>query len=312
MRIHHHWQGLPADARGASVAMGNFDGVHLGHLSVIDRARQSRNEGAAPLGVVTFEPHPRQVFAPEAAPFRLMNAEARANRLAKLGVAELYELPFDANLSGLSPAEFARQVLAEGLGVSHVVVGADFRFGKGRTGTAQDLATLGQSLGFAVTIAPLLSIDGTEVSSTAIRQALAEGRPRAAAAMLGHWHRIDGEVIHGEKRGRQLGYPTANMSVAGLHLPRLGVYAVRADVLTGPQAGSYMGAASLGVRPMFGVNQPNLETFLFDFTGDLYGQHLSIGFVDYLRPEMKFDGLPALITQMEADCTKAREILSAL
>ncbi len=312
MRIHHHWQGLPADARGASVAMGNFDGVHLGHLSVIDRARQSRNEGAAPLGVVTFEPHPRQVFAPEAAPFRLMNAEARANRLAKLGVAELYELPFDANLSGLSPAEFARQVLAEGLGVSHVVVGADFRFGKGRTGTAQDLATLGQSLGFAVTIAPLLSIDGTEVSSTAIRQALAEGRPRAAAAMLGHWHRIDGEVIHGEKRGRQLGYPTANMSVAGLHLPRLGVYAVRADVLTGPQAGAYMGAASLGVRPMFGVNQPNLETFLFDFTGDLYGQHLSIGFVDYLRPEMKFDGLSALITQMEADCTKAREILSAL
>lgn len=312
MRIHHHWQGLPADARGASVAMGNFDGVHLGHLSVIDRARQSRNEGAPPLGVVTFEPHPRQVFAPEAAPFRLMNAEARANRLAKLGVAELYELPFDANLSGLSPAEFARQVLAEGLGVSHVVVGADFRFGKGRTGTAQDLATLGQSLGFAVTIAPLLSIDGTEVSSTAIRQALAEGRPRAAAAMLGHWHRIDGEVIHGEKRGRQLGYPTANMSVAGLHLPRLGVYAVKADVLTGPRAGSYMGAASLGVRPMFGVNQPNLETFLFDFTGDLYGQHLSIGFVDYLRPEMKFDGLPALITQMEADCTKAREILSAL
>lgn len=312
MRIHHHWQGLPADARGASVAMGNFDGVHLGHLSVIDRARQSRNEGAAPLGVVTFEPHPRQVFAPDSAPFRLMNAEARANRLAKLGVAELYELPFDANLYGLSPAEFARQVLAEGLGVSHVVVGADFRFGKGRTGTAQDLATLGKDLGFAVTIAPLLSIDGTEISSTAIRQALAEGRPRAAAAMLGHWHRIDGEVIHGEKRGRQLGYPTANMSVAGLHLPRLGVYAVKADVLTGPQAGAYMGAASLGVRPMFGVNQPNLETFLFDFTGDLYGQHLSIGFVDYLRPEMKFDGLPALITQMEADCTKAREILSAL
>lgn len=312
MRIHHHWQGLPADARGASVAMGNFDGVHLGHLSVIDRARQSRNEGAAPLGVVTFEPHPRQVFAPDSAPFRLMNAEARANRLAKLGVAELYELPFDANLYGLSPAEFARQVLAEGLGVSHVVVGADFRFGKGRTGTAQDLATLGKDLGFAVTIAPLLSIDGTEISSTAIRQALAEGRPRAAAAMLGHWHRIDGEVIHGEKRGRQLGYPTANMSVAGMHLPRLGVYAVKADVLTGPQAGAYMGAASLGVRPMFGVNQPNLETFLFDFTGDLYGQHLSIGFVDYLRPEMKFDGLPALITQMEADCTKAREILSAL
>ncbi|MBC2834871.1 bifunctional riboflavin kinase/FAD synthetase [Paragemmobacter straminiformis] len=307
MRIHHHWQGLPRDAQGASVAMGNFDGVHLGHRSVIDRAR-----GAAPLGVVTFEPHPRQVFAPDASPFRLMNAEARANRLAKLGVAELYELPFDATLSGLSPAEFASQVLVQGLGISHVVVGADFRFGKGRAGTAEDLATLGRDLGFAVTIAPLLAIDGQEVSSTAIRAALAEGRPRAAAAMLGHWHRIEGEVIHGEKRGRELGYPTANMSVDGLHLPRLGVYAVRADVLTGPQAGSYMGAASLGVRPMFGVNRPNLETFLLDFKGDLYGQHISIGFVDYLRPELKFDGLPALITQMDADCVKAREILSAL
>ena len=308
MQIHHHWQGLAHAARGASVAMGNFDGVHLGHQSVIDRARSSD----MPLGIVTFEPHPRQHFAPDAPAFRLMNAEARANRLAKLGVKALYELPFDATLAGLSPEDFARAVLAEGLGVAHVVVGADFCFGKGRRGTAADLQALGQRFGFAVTIAPLLAVGGVEVSSTAIRTALAEGRPRDAATMLGHWHRIEGAVIHGEKRGRELGYPTANMSVAGLHLPRLGVYAVRADVLTGPQAGSYMGAASLGVRPMFGVNQPNLETFLLDFTGDLYGQHLSIGFVDFLRPELKFDGLPALITQMEADCTKARQILSAL
>lgn len=308
MRIHHHWQGLAPEARGASVAMGNFDGLHLGHQSVIDLARRAD----APLGVVTFEPHPRQVFAPDSAPFRLMNAEARANRLAKLGVDALYELPFDARLAGLSPDAFARQVLAEGLGISHVVVGADFRFGTGRSGTASDLQSLGQALGFAVTIAPLKTMGGVDISSTAIRQALTEGRPRDAAAMLGHWHRIEGEVIHGEKRGRELGYPTANMSVAGLHLPRLGVYAVKADVLTGPQAGSYMGAASLGVRPMFGVNQPNLETFLFDFTGDLYGQHLSIAFVDYLRPELRFDGLPALIAQMEADCTQARAILSTL
>lgn len=307
MRIHHHWSGLPADARGTSVAMGNFDGVHLGHASVIGLARGDR-----PLGIVTFEPHPRQFFAPDAAPFRLMNAEARANRLAKLGVAELFELPFDAALAGLTPADFVGQVLADGLGVAHVVVGADFCFGKGRKGTADDLRTLCAARGIAVTVAPLVAIDGHEVSSTAIRAALAEGRPRDAAAMLGHWHRIEGEVIHGEKRGRELGYPTANMSVDGLHLPRLGVYAVRADVLTGPQAGSYMGAASLGVRPMFGVNRPNLETFLFDFAGDLYGQHLSIAFVDYLRPEMKFDGLPALIAQMEADCDKARAILTAL
>lgn len=306
MQIYQHWQGLDDTAKGASVAMGNFDGVHLGHRSVIDLARTD-----APLGILTFEPHPREYFAPNSPPFRLMNSEARANRLAKLGVERLYELPFGPDLAGLKPEDFARDVLADGLGVSHVVVGADFCFGKGRAGKATDLQALGNTYGFHVTIAELVKSAGIEISSTAIRQALTDGRPRDAQAMLGHWHRIEGEVIHGEKRGRELGYPTANMSVAGLHLPKFGVYAVFADVLTGPQAGSYMGAASLGVRPMFGVNQPNLETFLFDFKGDLYGQHLSIAFVDYLRPEMKFDGLPGLLSQMDADCTKARAILAA-
>jgi riboflavin kinase / FMN adenylyltransferase len=306
MKIYQHWQGLGTDGRGASVALGNFDGVHLGHQSVIDLAR-----GAAPLGVVTFEPHPREYFRP-GTPFRLMNAEARANQLAALGVQHLYELPFDATLAGQSPQAFVTEVLAQGLGISHVVVGADFCFGKGRAGTAHDLQTLGNKAGFRTTIAPLMHADGVEISSTAIRTALAGGRPRDAAAMLGHWHRIEGPVIHGEKRGRELGYPTANMGVAGLHLPRLGVYAVLADVLTGPQKGRYMGAASLGVRPMFGVNTPNLETYLLDFKGDLYDQHLSIAFVEYLRPELKFDGLPALITQMAADTDRARHILAAL
>ena len=287
--------------------MGNFDGVHLGHRAVIDLARTD-----APLGILTFEPHPRDYFAPQSPPFRLMNSEARANRLAKLGVERLYELPFGPDLAGLSPDAFARDVLAQGLGVSHVVVGADFCFGKGRAGKAADLQALGNTYGFKVTVADLVKSDGVEISSTAIRRALTDGRPRDAAAMLGHWHRIEGEVIHGEKRGRELGYPTANMSLKGLHLPRFGVYAVFADILTGPQMGSYMGAASLGVRPMFGVNQPNLETYLFDFKSDLYGQHLSIAFVDYLRPELKFDGLPGLLTQMAADCTRAREILVAL
>ncbi len=287
--------------------MGNFDGVHLGHRAVIDLARTD-----APLGIVTFEPHPREYFAPDAPPFRLMNAEARANRLAKLGVQHMFELPFNAALASLGPEEFARDVLANGLGVSHVVVGSDFCFGKGRTGKANDLKTLGETYGFRTTIADLIRSGGGPISSTAIRQALSDGRPRDAAAMLGHWHRIEGEVMHGEKRGRELGYPTANMSVAGLHLPRLGVYAVKVDVLTGPHKGNYGGAASLGVRPMFGVNQPNLETFLFDFSGNLYGEHLSIAFVDYLRPEMKFDGLPGLITQMNADCDRARDILTAL
>lgn len=307
MQQHFHWHGLDAKARGASVAMGNFDGVHRGHRSVIDLAR-----GPSPLGIITFEPHPRQFFAPGAPAFRLMNAEARANRLARLGVEQLFQLPFDATLAGLSPEAFVAEVLADGLGVSHVVVGADFCFGKGRKGNVQDLATFCAARSIRTTIVPLVTESGAEISSTNIRQALTEGRPRDAAAMLGHWHRIEGEVLHGEKRGRELGFPTANMSMDGLHLPRFGVYAVLVDILTGPQAGHYHGAASLGVRPMFGENRPNLETFLFDFKGDLYGQHLSVALVDYLRPELKFDGLPALIAQMDADCRKARALLSAL
>ena len=294
--------------RGASVAMGNFDGLHLGHASVIDVARR----WPAPLGVVTFEPHPREYFAPDAPPFRLMNAAARAHRLDKMGVAQVYELPFGPEMAGFSPDAFVAQVLMAGLGVAHVVVGQDFCFGAGRKGKASDLVALGQAHGFDVTIAPLMAVRGQEISSTAIRRAVSDGRPRDAAAMLGHWHRIDGEVVHGFKRGRELGYPTANMAVAGLHLPKLGVYAVKVDVLTGPHKGSYNGAASLGVRPMFGENLPNLETSIFDFSGDLYGQELSIGFVEYLRPELKFDGLPALIAQMEADCRMARDSLEAL
>ncbi|WP_149140024.1 bifunctional riboflavin kinase/FAD synthetase [Gemmobacter caeruleus] len=305
MKIISHWHGVDAADRGASVAMGNFDGVHLGHRSVIEAAA-----AAGPLGVLTFEPHPREYFAPDAPPFRLMNAEARANRLAKLGVERLFELPFGPEMAGFTPEEFARIVLAEGLGVAHVTVGRDFCFGKGRKGTVDDLQSLGAQLGFGVTVAPLLRVGGKEISSTAIRNALSEGRARDAATMLGHLHRIEGAVLHGEKRGRELGFPTANMSVAGLHLPRLGVYAVKVDVLTGPHQGSYGGAASLGVRPMFGENTPNLETFLFDFSGDLYGQHLSVALVDYLRPEMRFDGLPALVAQMQADCDRARSILA--
>jgi riboflavin kinase/FMN adenylyltransferase len=302
---HNHWTGLPASAKGASVALGNFDGVHLGHQAVI---AQSRHPGL-PVGIVTFEPHPREFFASSAPPFRLMNAEARANRLEKLGVEKLYVLPFDATLAGMEPAAFCADVLAAGLGVAHVTVGADFRFGRGRKGTARTLSEMGNTLGFGTTIADLVNFDGTEISSTAIRRALSEGRPGDAARMLGHWHRIEGEVLHGEKRGRDLGYPTANMSMAGLHLPKLGVYAVKVDVLGGPLTGSYDGAANLGVRPMFGENRPNLETFILDFEGDLYGQHLSVALVEFLRPEMKFDGLQALIAQMDADCAHARAIL---
>jgi len=298
--------------RGASAAIGNFDGVHIGHRHVIEIAREAGARIGAPLGVLTFEPHPREFFASDAPPFRLMSAEARAHRLEKIGVARLYELPFNAALSGLSPHAFASEVLAGGLGLRHVVVGADFCFGKGRAGTATMLQDYGAEMGFGVTIAPLLEGTDGQVSSTAIRTALSEGRPRDAAAMLGHWHRIEGPVMGGEQRGRTLGFPTANMSIAGLHPPRFGVYAVLVDVLDGPNAGQYHGAASLGIRPQYQGEEPNLETFLFDFSGDLYGAHLSVGLVAYLRPEETFDGLDAFIAQMDADCARARAILAAL
>ncbi|WP_300513608.1 bifunctional riboflavin kinase/FAD synthetase [Aliiroseovarius sp.] len=312
MQIVRDFQFVQARDRGASAAIGNFDGLHLGHQYVIDLARKKANEINTQLGVMCFEPHPRQYFAPKAPAFRLMNAETRAHRMEKLGIDTLYELSFNDTLSALSPREFAQQVIVEGLGLKHVVVGADFHFGKGRAGTPEDLQVLGNELGFGVTVAPLMKLDVGEVSSTAIRGALTEGRPRDAARMLGHLHRIDGKVIRGDQRGRDLGFPTANMSLMGLHLPKFGVYAVKVEVLTGPHAGEYGGAASLGTRPMFGENQPNIESYIFDFIGDIYGEHLSVALVDYLRPEQVFDSLDGLIAQMDADCTKAREILAAL
>jgi riboflavin kinase / FMN adenylyltransferase len=312
MKRFQDFQGLGEADRGAAVAMGNFDGVHLGHQSVLALARAAAAELAAPFGVVTFEPHPRSFFQPGAPAFRLMTAEARAHRMEKLGVEMLYELPFGPGLAGLSPEAFARDVLSGGLGLRHVVVGADFRFGKGRAGDVGQLKDLGEAFGFGVTAAPLVSDERGDYSSTAIRQALAEGRPEAAARVLGHWHRVEGVVGHGDKRGKGLGFPTANLSLAGLHLPRLGIYAVLVDVLTGPYRGRYGGAASVGVRPTFGENAPNLEVYLLDFDGDLYGEELSVALVAYLRPELKFDGVAPLVAQMEADVREARVRLAGL
>jgi len=308
MRIIRDPAFIAPEDRGAAAAIGNFDGVHLGHQAVLNLTRSVADD--APLGVLTFEPHPREYFAPKAPPFRLMNAAAKANRLEKLGVQRLYEAPFNDALAALTPYDFAKTVISDILGLTHVVVGEDFCFGKDRAGNSESLKAFGAEFGFGVTIAPMLETGGIAVSSTAIRQALTDGRPRDAATMLGHWHRIDGPVIQGDQRGRDLGYPTANMSIDGLHPPKFGVYAVKVDVLSGPHKGSYDGAASVGVRPMFGVNTPNCETFLFDFAGDLYGADLSVALVEYLRGEEKFDSLDALITQMDADCTRARDILA--
>lgn len=298
---------ISASARGASVALGNFDGVHLGHRSVIDLARRD----GVPLGVISFEPHPRSFFRPDSPPFRLMNPAGKAHQLEKIGVDVLFDLPFDKALSSLTAPDFVRVVLADGLGVSHVVVGADFQFGKGREGNVEMLGTLCAAHGIDLTIAPLVAGEHGEYSSSAIRASLAAGQPEIAAKMLGHWYRIDGIVEKGDQRGRELGFPTANISVDGLHLPRFGVYAVYFDVLDGPHKGSYRGASSLGERPTFGRNVPNFEVFVFDFEGDLYGANVSVALVAFQRPELKFDTLEALIDQMNDDCVKSREILQA-
>ena len=307
---------IPSEAHGAAVAIGNFDGVHLGHQAVIDLARTEAKKRNAPLGVLTFEPHPRVFFAEKMgrglAPFRLMDADARARRLEKLGVDIVFELPFDQALCDLADAAFSKNILKDALSLSHVVVGTDFCFGKGRLGNATTLVKHAVDFGFAVTVANQKNLGQQVISSTNIRNALSSGDPGKAAAMLGHWHRIEGLVKHGEKRGRELGYPTANMSIDGLQPPAFGVYAVLVDILTGPHAGSYHGAASVGVRPMFGKNYPNCETFIFDFEGDLYGETLSVGLVEYLRGEGTFNGLDTLISQMDADCTQARTILAVL
>lgn len=307
MYRHRDLSVVPAAYRGAAAAMGNFDGIHRGHRAVIDRAAAAD----APLGIVTFEPHPRSYFAPESPPFRLMTADTRARRLDTLGVEMLYELPFTAALAGLEAEVFVQDVLAARLGLSHLVVGADFRFGRGRRGDAAMLVDLGAAAGITVEITPLVEDDAVAVSSSAIRAALAEGRPGDAAAMLGDWHRIEGRVEHGEKRGRALGYPTANLALSGLHLPRFGVYAVIFDVRDGPHKGRYGGAASLGVRPMFGVNAPNFETFVLDFEGDLYGADVSVALIAFLRGEVAFDGVDALIRQMSDDTLHCREILAS-
>jgi len=310
MRIIRGAAAAQAGDRGATAAMGNFDGVHRGHRAVIDMARNARPD--APLGVVTFTPHPRRFFAPDAPPFELMDFDTKARRLEMLGVDLLFALDFDAALAAMTPRAFCEQILNAALGLAHVTVGADFCFGAKRAGDGATLRAESARLGFGVTLATLVADGDAEISSTAIRAALADGRPEDAARMLGHWHRIEGVVGHGDKRGRDLGYPTANIALGALALPRFGVYAVKVDVLDGPHRGSHGGVASLGVRPMFGEGRPNLEVFLFDFAGDLYGARLSVALVAFQRPEARFDSVPAFIAQMDADAAEARARLAAL
>jgi len=308
MDTFHDFRGA---AQGAVAALGNFDGVHRGHQGVIARARDIAGAASAPLGVVTFEPHPRQYMRPADPPFRLTLLATRQRLLAALGVDVLYAIPFDAGLMALEAEAFVEQVLVRGLGLRHAVVGYDFVFGKGRSGTVATLQTEGQKHGFGVTVVPPVSDGGIVYSSTRIRDLLQAGEPAVAAELLGHWWEVEGVVEQGDRRGRHLGFPTANVALGASLVPRLGVYAVRAG-LTGPNGVVWHdGVANIGLRPTFGKDKVALEVHLLDFAGDLYGQTLRVAFTGFIRGEQKFAGLDALKAQISADRDTARALLAA-
>ena len=307
-RIICDWRGLDAADQGAAVAVGAFDGVHRGHQAVIAEARTAAERLGAPLGVVSFDPHPRRFFQKDVAPFRVMTADQMAEALGELGVDRLYLLPFDAEMAGMSDADFARRVLAEGLGVKHAAVGFDFTFGKGRTGSPQALAGYGADLGFTVSTCERRDDpDGLKLSSSAVREALKAGDMDRAAAILGRPFAIAGVVEHGDKRGRTIGVPTANVPLGDYMRPAFGVYAVRVRLQDGRR---FDGVASLGVRPMF-PTEPRLEVWLFDFDGDLYGQTIETQLIAWLRGEEVFDGLDALKAQIDRDAAAARAVLAS-
>ena len=303
------WRGLPERFRGAAVAIGAFDGVHRGHKAVIAQARAAADGLGAPLAVVSFDPHPRRWFQPDAAPFRLITTGQMARALAPLGVDRLYLLPFDAAMAAMTDEAFAREVLADGLGIVHAAIGFDFTYGKDRTGSPEGLRRHGEALGFGVTIVDRIDDpDGLKLSSSGVREALKAGDMPRAAAILGRPFAIEGEVIHGDKRGRTIGVPTANVAMDDYMRPAYGVYATRTRL---PDGRVIDGVANLGVRPMFEIDQPLLEVWLFDFDGDLYGQTVETELVALLRGEMTFDGLDALKVQIDADAAAARAVLAS-
>lgn len=306
MAVYAEYRGLPEAARGASIALGNFDGLHAGHRAVMDAAR---NAGHGKFSVATFEPPPRAYFRPGDPPFRILRPERRNALILKAGADTVFELPFNGEMAAMTDEQFVRQVLVDGLGVSHISVGFDFRFGRGRMGHAQRLASLGRALGFGVTIVEEVIGHGAKASSTAIRQALMAGEPEVAAQLLGSPWIADGIIEPGEQNGRTFGFPTANISLGDLIHPKMGVYAVRLRIEGEDQWRD--GVANFGRTPTTGLRDPLLETFIFDFDREIYGQRAEVQLIAYQRPELKFDSLDAMIAQMRKDAAQAREILAA-
>jgi riboflavin kinase / FMN adenylyltransferase len=305
MKIFDDWHDLPGDARGASVALGNFDGVHLGHAAVLRAAHAARPHALR--AVLTFEPHPREFFRPQDPPFRLTLAAERAAALEALGVEILYQIPFDTALSHLSAEAFISEVLHEGIGAAHLTCGGDFAFGHRRGGDVSLLAIHAETLGVGLTIVPAVADAQGPISTSRIRRLLQDGYPERATALLGRPYAIRGEVMHGDARGRTIGFPTANIPL-GRHMePARGVYAVTATI----GGATVKAVANIGLRPTVGGTESRLEVHFFDFAADLYGQELTIALHHFIREERKFENFGALREQIAVDAAQARALLDA-
>jgi riboflavin kinase/FMN adenylyltransferase len=301
------WRNVPAALRGATLALGNFDGVHLGHAAVLRAAHAARPDLA--LAALTFEPHPREHFRPDDPPFRLTLLPAKAEALGALGASVVFALRFDAALAAMPAEAFVEEVLHRGIGAKHLACGPDFAFGHRRGGDTAFLAREAEKRGIGLTIVPPVMDDGAQISSTHIRRLLQDGYPERAARDLGRPHDIRGEVFHGDKLGRELGWPTANILLGRQLEPARGVYAVTAVLADGAVV---PGVANVGRRPTLGGDPvTRLETHLFDWSGDLYGQEIRVRLHAFLRPDATFDGLDALKAAIAADAVEARRVLTA-
>ncbi len=304
MIVHETCRNIPEADKGAVIAIGNFDGVHRGHRALLDKAAEIAAAKGTRLGVLTFEPHPRALFQPDSPPSRITPQALKRDQLAGSGVDILFSLPFDWSFASQSADAFIKNVLKDGLGAIHVVVGADGRFGQLRAGGPGDI----EKAGIPVTVfAKAESADGVEFSSSRVRQLLRHGDIKAANEILGWEWELRGTVIGGDRRGRELGFPTANMAIGDALHPAYGVYAVWASIEGEDRWRP--AATNIGIRPMFEVQAAQVETFIFDFSGEIYGKTLRIRPVQRLRGEAKFASLEGLIGQMEKDCEQAREIL---
>jgi riboflavin kinase / FMN adenylyltransferase len=301
-------QPIPPALRGAIVALGNFDGFHLGHQTVVGRAVVRGSDEGRPVIVATFDPHPVRYFKPDAAPFRLTTLDQRQRLFREAGADAMLVCKFGETLARTSAEDFVAELLAQRIGASGVVTGEDFTFGARRGGNAEVLRALGVKHGIAAETVEPVMLDGQAVSSSRIREALKAGDPNTATLLLTRPFAIAGTVIHGDKRGRELGWPTANVELGSYQRPAYGIYAVRVRLDDGSE---HDGVANLGVRPMFDPPKELLETVLFDWSGDLYGRTIEVALNHFIRPEMTFDGVDALKAQMDADAAEARRLLSS-